>query len=101
MLAAQSKCLWTNWNTTTPCSSGVAITPDKSRIFVTASGSDVVTVIDTKRLLTFSHNHKKSFVNDLSASANYVTARIAVGKNPRGMAMSPNGKAPLRSQPNG
>jgi YVTN family beta-propeller protein len=71
---------------------GVAITPDKSRIFVTASGSDVVTVIDTKRLLTFSHNHKKSFVNDLSASANYVTARIAVGKNPRGMAMSPNGK---------
>ncbi|MGA7694618.1 MAG: YncE family protein, partial [Candidatus Sulfotelmatobacter sp.] len=28
---------------------GVGITPDKSRIFVSASGSDVVTVIDTKR----------------------------------------------------
>lgn len=71
---------------------GVAITPDKSRILVTASGSDVVTVIDTKRLLAFAHSHKKPFVNDLSASANYVTARIAVGKNPRGVAMSTDGK---------
>jgi YVTN family beta-propeller protein len=31
-------------------------------------------------------------VNDLSASANYVMARIAVGKNPRGVAMSPDGR---------
>ncbi|MFY9644330.1 MAG: cytochrome D1 domain-containing protein, partial [Terriglobales bacterium] len=71
---------------------GVAIAPDKSRIFVTASGSDLVTVIDTKRLLAFAHSRRKPFVNDLSASANYVIARIAVGKNPRGVAMSPDGK---------
>ena len=71
---------------------GVAITPDKSRIYVTASGSDVVTVLDTKRLLAFAHSHRKPFVNDLSASANYVIARIAVGKNPRGAVMSPNGQ---------
>jgi YVTN family beta-propeller protein len=71
---------------------GVAIAPDKSRIFVTASGSDIVTVIDTKRLLAFAHSRRKPFVNDLSASANYVMARIAVGKNPRGIAMSPDGK---------
>ena len=32
------------------------------------------------------------FANDLSASANYVTARIAVGKNPRGIALSPDGR---------
>ena len=70
---------------------GVAITPDKSRIFVTASGSDIVTVIDTERLLAFAHSRRRPFVNDLSASANYVMARIAVGKNPRGVAMSPNG----------
>jgi DNA-binding beta-propeller fold protein YncE len=37
---------------------GVAIAPDKSRIFVTASGSDVVTVIDTKRLLAFAHGRR-------------------------------------------
>lgn len=71
---------------------GVAIAPDKSRIFVTASGSDIVTVIDTKRLLAFARSRRKPFVNDLSASANYVVARIAVGKNPRGIAMSPDGK---------
>ena len=71
---------------------GVGIAPDKSRIFVTASGSDVVTVIDTKRLLAFAHSRRKLFVNDLSASSNYVITRIAVGKNPRGVAMSPNGK---------
>ena len=71
---------------------GVAIAPDKSRIFVTASGSDVVTVVDTKRLLAFAHSRQKPFVNDLSASANYVMARIVVGKNPRGEAMSPDGK---------
>ena len=71
---------------------GVAIAPDKSRIFVTASGSDLVTVIDTKRSLAFAHSRRKPFVNDLSASANYVIARIAVGKNPRGVAMSPDGK---------
>jgi YVTN family beta-propeller protein len=71
---------------------GVAIAPDKSRIFVTASGSDVVTVIDTKRLLAFARGRRRPFVNDLSASANYVIARIAVGKNPRGVAMSPDGK---------
>jgi YVTN family beta-propeller protein len=71
---------------------GVAITPDKSRIFVTASGSDIVTVIDTKCLLAFTRRREKPFVNDLSASAAYVMARIAVGKNPRGVAMSPDGK---------
>ena len=71
---------------------GVAIAPDKSRIFVTASGSDIVTVIDTKRLLTFAHSRRKPFVNDLSASANYVITRITVGKNPRGVTLSPDGR---------
>ncbi len=71
---------------------GVAIAPDKSRIFVTASGSDIVTVIDTKRLLAFARSRRKPFVNDLSASANYVIARIVVGKNPRGVLMSPDGR---------
>jgi YVTN family beta-propeller protein len=71
---------------------GVAITPDKSKIFVTAGGSDNVTVIGVARLLKFIRARHRSFANDLSASANYVIARIAVGRNPRGVALSPDGK---------
>jgi YVTN family beta-propeller protein len=71
---------------------GVAITPDKSRILVSTAGSDSVTVIDTARLIRFARTQRKSFVNDLSASASYVIARIAVGRNPRALALSPDGR---------
>jgi YVTN family beta-propeller protein len=70
---------------------GVAIAPDKSRIFVTNGGSDCVTVIDTNRMLAYIHAHPKPFDEDLSASAHYVMARIPVGKNPRGLVFSPDG----------
>lgn len=70
---------------------GVAISPDKSKIFVSAAGSDNVTVIDVARLIGFAKLRQQPFANDLSASANYVTARIPVGRNPRGLALSPNG----------
>jgi Cytochrome c len=69
----------------------VAIAPDKSQIFVSTSGSDSVTAISVAKLLAFARAQRKPFVNDLSASANYVTARIDVGKNPRGLVMSPDG----------
>ncbi len=71
---------------------GVAITPDKAKIFVSAAGSDNVTVIDVAKLKQFAHSQRQAFENDLSASANYVTARIATGRNPRGMTISPDGK---------
>jgi len=71
---------------------GVAITPDKSKIFVSTAGSENVTVIDARELLRFVHMRRQPFVNDLSASANYVTARIPVGRNPRGVLLSPDGK---------
>jgi len=88
---------------------GVAITPDKSKIFLTTAGAESVTVIDVARLLR-AVNARRSpagrpalseaegsaratpFVNDLSASADYVLARIPVGHNPRGVALSPDGK---------
>jgi YVTN family beta-propeller protein len=70
---------------------GVAIAPDESRIYVTHGGSDCVTVIDTKRMLAYIRSHPKPFVQNLSASANYVVARIAVGKNPRGLVLSGDG----------
>jgi YVTN family beta-propeller protein len=71
---------------------GVAIAPDKSLIYVTCGGSEMVTVIDAARLLHFIHAHPEPFARDLSASANYVVARIPVGRNPRGLALTRDGR---------
>lgn len=69
----------------------VAILPDKSRIYVSVAGSNSVLAINTRHLLQFAHAQKKSAVDDLSVSANYIEARIPVGQNPRGLALSPDG----------
>ena len=71
---------------------GVAITPDKSKIFLTTAGSQSVSVIDVPRLLKTVGARSKNLANDLSASAEYVVARITVGQNPRGVALSPDAK---------
>ncbi|MFZ0772166.1 MAG: cytochrome D1 domain-containing protein [Candidatus Sulfotelmatobacter sp.] len=75
---------------------GVAITPDKSKMFVTTAGSENVTAIDVRKLLAFAKTRWQSstsnLANDLSASANYVTGRIPVGHNPRGVLLSEDGK---------
>jgi len=71
---------------------GVAITPDKSRIFLTTAGSESVTAINVPHLLKTVHSSRQTLANDLSASAEYVTARISVGHNPRGLVLSPDGK---------
>jgi len=71
---------------------GVVISPDKSRLYVTSGGSEIVTAIDVRRLLATVCARPKPFVEDLSASANYVLARIAVGHDPRGATISPDGR---------
>jgi YVTN family beta-propeller protein len=71
---------------------GVAIAPDKSKIFLTTAGSDSVTVIDVPRLLKTVRTRRQPFVNDLSASADYVLTRIPVGHNPRGVLIAHDGK---------
>jgi YVTN family beta-propeller protein len=70
---------------------GVTIAPDKSRVYVTSGGSEIVTVIDVPRMIKYIHSHPAPFVQDLSASANYVVTRIAVGLNPRGLALTTDG----------
>ncbi len=70
---------------------GIAITPDKSRMFITCGGSETVTVVDIPRLLRYVRAHPGSSAQDLSASANYVVARIAVGHDPRGVALTKDG----------
>lgn len=74
---------------------GVAIAPDKSQIYVTSGSSEMVTVIDVARLLRFTRTRTAPFAQDLSASANYVVARIAVGHDPRGIAFTPDGRSLL------
>jgi len=74
---------------------GVAIARDMSRMYVSVGGSECVLAIDIPRLLHFVHSHPRSpsgsYAGDLSASANYVVARIPVGHNPRGLTLSRDG----------
>jgi YVTN family beta-propeller protein len=71
---------------------GVAITPDKSKIFLTTAGSQSVMAINVPQLMRAVRTRPKGFANDLSASADYVEARIPVGHNPRGVVLSRDGK---------
>jgi len=74
---------------------GVAITPNKSRLYVTIGGSECVVAIDLPRLMRFIRARPRpasgSLAYDLAASANYVIARIPVGHNPRGLALTRDG----------
>ncbi len=76
---------------------GVAFTPDKRELYVSVAGSECVLAIDVQRLLQFVHSHPRpasnSFESDLAASGNYVVARIPVGANPRGIAVSRDGRS--------
>jgi YVTN family beta-propeller protein len=70
----------------------VVISADKRFIYVSASGSDEVAVVDAAKLLRLVRSPKAgALANDLSAAAGYVVARIPVGRNPRGLALSPDG----------
>jgi YVTN family beta-propeller protein len=42
-------------------------------------------------MLSYIRAHPETFAEDLSASAHYVVARVAVGKNPRGLVLSRDG----------
>ncbi|HZM10296.1 MAG TPA: beta-propeller fold lactonase family protein [Candidatus Limnocylindrales bacterium] len=70
----------------------VAITPDKSKLYVSSSGADSITVIDIPKMLSYVHAASGPIANDLSASANYVLTRIPVGRNPKGLLLSGDGK---------
>jgi YVTN family beta-propeller protein len=51
----------------------------------------MVTVVDVPRLVGYARTHPGSSAQDLSASANYVVGRIAVGHDPRGVALTHDG----------
>jgi len=70
--------------------------PGNRQLFVSTTGSDSVTAIDLPKLLAYiraaTSEQRRLMANDLSASANYVSARIPVGRAPKGLALSPDGK---------
>jgi YVTN family beta-propeller protein len=74
----------------------LAVSPDSRQLFVSTTGSDSVTVVEIPRMLAFIRaagpGERRAMANDLSASANYVAARIPVGRAPKGLALSPDGR---------
>lgn len=74
---------------------GVAFAPDKSMLYVGAGSSESVVAIDVRNLLKYVRLHPSPFAQDLAASSNYVTARIPVGHDPRGIVAAPDGHTML------
>jgi YVTN family beta-propeller protein len=71
---------------------GVAIAPDQSKAYVSASGSNEVAIIDLHKLVAAAKSSDApKLANDLSAAARYVVARVPVGHNPRSVVLSPDG----------
>ena len=74
----------------------VVITPDGKKAFISNSGVDFITVVDidsVRKLISESSPEMLSlYSNHLGISNRYVTGRIPTGANPKGMALSPDGK---------
>lgn len=74
----------------------IVITPDGKKAFVSSSGVDRISVIsiDSIRaiLADSSPEMLKRFSNNLGVSSRFIIKRIATGANPKGLALSPNGK---------
>jgi len=80
----------------------VVVTPDGKYAYIASSGVDVVTVLDMDKVAdVFKIRDGRIGIPDslialyarhLGISYEYVAARINVGKNPKGMVISPDGK---------
>ncbi len=74
----------------------IAITPDGKKAFISSSGVNMISVIDidsVRKLISESTPEMLSlWSNHLGVSSRYVVKRIATGANPKGLALSPDGK---------
>jgi len=75
----------------------VVITPDGGFAYVTGGGIDAVAVVNLQKLIRIlrkasEEERTKVIPNHLGISTEYVVRRIPTGKNPRGLAISPDGK---------
>ena len=75
---------------------GIAITPDGKKAFISSSGADYISVIDVDSVRTLlagaSPEIRKLYSNNLGISSHYILKRIHTGANPKGIALSPDGK---------
>ncbi len=75
----------------------VAVTPNGKLALVTGGGVDAVSVVDIAKLFAFvrskSDNVRQHVLpNHLGSAEEFVTRRLPVGANPRGVAVGPNGQ---------
>jgi YVTN family beta-propeller protein len=71
---------------------GVAIAPDGSKAYLSASGSNEVAFVDLRQLVAAAKSPDAArLANDLSAASRYVVTRVPVGRNPRSVVVSPDG----------
>ncbi len=74
----------------------IIITPDGKRAFVSHAGVDKISVIDLDSLRALvasaSDNDLATYANHLGLSRRYVIKRIPTGPNPKGLALSPDGR---------
>lgn len=75
--------------------SGLAVDASGQRAYVAASGGDVVTVVDLVRLRQWlgraTPAERRDAIDDLELAGEYVAARVPTGRNPRQVALSPDG----------
>ena len=75
---------------------GVAVTPNGRWVLVTASGANVVSVIDTGKLrhllLSPPPARQQELANRLDSASRFVTERLLVGRNPTDVVASPDGR---------
>ena len=83
-------------NTFYPDPFDIVITPDGKKAFVSSSGVNVISVIaiDSIRNLLANASPKmlKMYSNNLGMSSRFVIKRLTTGANPKGLALSPDGK---------
>jgi hypothetical protein len=75
---------------------GIAITPDGKKAFISHAGVDCISVIDieaVRAILAESTDEMLNiYSNHLGISSRFVIKRIPTGANPKGLALSPDGK---------
>ncbi len=80
-----------------PDPTDVAVTPDGALALVTSAGSDQVAIVDLAQLTGLvqgatEDERRDVLPNHLGQATRFVTALVPTGRNPRGLAIAPDGK---------
>ncbi|MBG0857854.1 MAG: hypothetical protein IQL11_00015 [Bacteroidales bacterium] len=74
----------------------IVLTPDGKRAFISHAGADCISVVDIEAVRTIlkesSADMLYRYSNHLGISSRFVVKRIPTGSNPKGLALSPDGK---------